>query len=145
MAARVSRVLFVDDEETVREALQRKQPGKDNQSGEDYAIPFLVVVDAFHSETVAYADLVLPDTTYLERWDCISLLDRPISEADGPADSIRQPVVEPERDVRRADGASRDPGVLEAAPILFRLHRHWRGVHRDPAVGDPERARGPGT
>ena len=33
-----------------------------------------------------YADLILPDTTYLERWDCISLLDRPISEADGPAD-----------------------------------------------------------
>src|SRR4029079_13302444 len=49
---------------------------------------------------VHYADLILPDTTYLERWDCISLLDRPISEADGPADAIRQPVVEPDRDVR---------------------------------------------
>ena len=33
---------------------------------------------------VAYADLILPDTTYLERWDCISLLDRPISSADAP-------------------------------------------------------------
>jgi anaerobic selenocysteine-containing dehydrogenase len=31
---------------------------------------------------VAYADLILPDTTYLERHDCISLLDRPISRAD---------------------------------------------------------------
>src|SRR5690606_13405003 len=40
------------------------------------------------------------DTTYLERWYCISLLDRPVSEADGPADSIRQPVVKPDRDVR---------------------------------------------
>ena len=49
---------------------------------------------------VAYADLVLPDTTYLERWDCMSLLDRPISDADGPADSIRRPVLEPDRDVR---------------------------------------------
>ena len=49
---------------------------------------------------VAYADLVLPDTTYLERWDCISLLDRPICDADGPADAIRQPVVAPDRDVR---------------------------------------------
>jgi anaerobic selenocysteine-containing dehydrogenase len=49
---------------------------------------------------VAYADLVLPDTTYLERWDCISLLDRPICSADGPADSIRQPVIAPDRDVR---------------------------------------------
>jgi anaerobic selenocysteine-containing dehydrogenase len=42
-------------------------------------------------EMVAYADLILPDTTYLERWDCISLLDRPICDADGVADSIRQP------------------------------------------------------
>ncbi len=49
---------------------------------------------------VAYADLVLPDTTYLERWDCISLLDRPISDPDGPADAIRQPVVQPDRNVR---------------------------------------------
>jgi anaerobic selenocysteine-containing dehydrogenase len=51
-------------------------------------------------ETVPYADLVLPDTTYLERHDCISLLDRPISHADGPGDAIRQPVMEPDRDVR---------------------------------------------
>ena len=49
---------------------------------------------------VAYADLILPDTTYLERWDCISLLDRPICAADGPADAIRQPVLAPDRDVR---------------------------------------------
>ena len=84
----------------VREALQRKQSGKDNQRGEDYAIPFLVVVDAFHSETVAYADLVLPDTTYLERYDAISLLDRPISEPDTVADSMRHPILKPDRDVR---------------------------------------------
>jgi anaerobic selenocysteine-containing dehydrogenase len=49
---------------------------------------------------VAYADLVLPDTTYLERWDCISLLDRPIGSAEGPGDAIRQPVLAPDRDVR---------------------------------------------
>ena len=49
---------------------------------------------------VAYADLILPDTTYLERWDAISMLDRPIGEVDGPADSIRQPIVTPDRDVR---------------------------------------------
>ena len=66
----------------------------------EYAIPFLVVADAFHSETVQFADLVLPDTTYLERFDCISLLDRPISEPDAAADSIRQPVVALDRDVR---------------------------------------------
>ena len=65
-----------------------------------YKIPFLVVADAFHSETVNFADLVLPDTTYLERYDAISLLDRPISEPDSAADAIRYPVVQPDRDVR---------------------------------------------
>src|SRR5580765_7870558 len=51
--------------------------------------------DAFQSETTAFADLVLPDTTYLERHDVMSLLDRPISEFDGPIDSVRVPVVPP--------------------------------------------------
>lgn len=66
----------------------------------NYRIPFVIVADAFASETVAYADLVLPDTTYLERYDCISLLDRPIGSAHGPADAIRVPVLQPGRDVR---------------------------------------------
>lgn len=62
------------------------------QRGE-YKIPFLVVCDAFQSEMTAYADLVLPDTTYLERHDVMSMLDRPISEYDGPVDSVRIPVL----------------------------------------------------
>jgi anaerobic selenocysteine-containing dehydrogenase len=72
---------------------------KDEATGE-YKIPRIIYSDAFFSETVPYADLILPDTTYLERWDCISLLDRPICDANGVADSIRQPVVAPDRDVR---------------------------------------------
>ncbi|MDX2145396.1 MAG: molybdopterin oxidoreductase family protein [Rhodospirillaceae bacterium] len=72
---------------------------KDPATG-DYKIPRIIYSDAYFSETVAYADLVLPDTTYLERWDCISLLDRPISDADAACDSIRQPVTAPDRDVR---------------------------------------------
>lgn len=66
----------------------------------DYRIPHIIYADAYDSETVAFADLVLPDTTYLERYDCISLLDRPISDAENAADAIRQPVVPPDRDVR---------------------------------------------
>jgi len=73
----------------VREMLNRR--GDDGE----YQIPFLVVCDAFQSEMVAYADLVLPDTTYLERHDVMSMLDRPISEFDGPVDSVRVPVVPP--------------------------------------------------
>ncbi len=71
-----------------------------DETTDDYKIPKIIYSDAFYSETIPYADLILPDTTYLERWDCISLLDRPISEPDGPADSIRQPVVQPDRNVR---------------------------------------------
>ncbi|MEM9840186.1 MAG: molybdopterin oxidoreductase family protein [Pseudomonadota bacterium] len=70
-----------------------------DESGE-YVIPRIIYSDAYSSEMVAYADLILPDTTYLERHDCISLLDRPICEADAAADAIRWPVVEPDRDVR---------------------------------------------
>ena len=80
-------------------AVLRYLTEKDEATGE-YKIPKIIYSDAYFSEMVPYADLILPDTTYLERWDCISLLDRPISDPDGPADSIRQPVVEPDRDVR---------------------------------------------
>lgn len=75
--------------QSVRDMLNDK-----DEKGE-YKIPFLIVCDAFQSEMVAFADLVLPDTTYLERHDVMSMLDRPISEFDGPVDSVRIPVVEP--------------------------------------------------
>ncbi|MCU7905917.1 MAG: sulfite dehydrogenase subunit SoeA [Candidatus Thiodiazotropha sp. (ex Epidulcina cf. delphinae)] len=72
-----------------------RQMLKDKDENGEYKIPFIIVADAFQSETVAFADLVLPDTTYLERHDAMSMLDRPISEFDGPVDSVRIPVVPP--------------------------------------------------
>ncbi|MEO8924854.1 MAG: molybdopterin oxidoreductase family protein, partial [Caldimonas sp.] len=78
----------------VRDMLNAK-----NADGE-FQIPFLVVCDAFQSETVAFADLVLPDTTYLERHDVMGMLDRPISEFEGPVDSVRVPVVPPTGECR---------------------------------------------
>jgi anaerobic selenocysteine-containing dehydrogenase len=72
----------------------RKMLTDKNDDG-TYKIPFIVVCDAFQSETTAFADLILPDTTYLERHDCMSMLDRPISEFDGPVDAVRIPVVPP--------------------------------------------------
>ena len=65
-----------------------------------YKIKNIIYSDSYSSEMVAYADIILPDTTYLERYDCISLLDRPIGEPDLIADAIRWPVVKPDRDVR---------------------------------------------
>jgi anaerobic selenocysteine-containing dehydrogenase len=67
----------------------------DKRDDGEYRIPFVVVCDAFQSETTAFADLILPDTSYLERHDAMSMLDRPISEFDGPCDSVRVPVLPP--------------------------------------------------
>jgi anaerobic selenocysteine-containing dehydrogenase len=72
----------------------------DKDEDGEYVIPRIIYSDAYSSEMVAFADLIFPDTTYLERHDCISLLDRPISEPEAMCDSIRWPVVEPDRDVR---------------------------------------------
>ncbi len=77
----------------------RKMLNDKDDNGE-YKIPYIIVCDAFQSEMTAYADLVLPDTTYLERHDVMSMLDRPISEFDGPVDSVRIPVVPPKGDCK---------------------------------------------
>ena len=81
-----------------------------------YVIPHIICADAYASEMVAHADLVLPDTTYLERHDCISLLDRPICEPDAAADSIRWPVIEPDRDVRCFQSVLLDIGARLKLP-----------------------------
>ena len=67
----------------------------DKDENGEYKIPYIIVADAFQSEMTAFADLILPDTTYLERHDVMSMLDRPISEFDGPVDSVRIPVLPP--------------------------------------------------
>lgn len=77
-----------------------RQMLNDKDENGEYKIPFLVVCDAFQSETTAFADLILPDTTYLERHDVMSMLDRPISEFDGPVDAVRIPVLPPTGDAR---------------------------------------------
>ena len=88
----------------------------DKDENGDYVIPYIIYSDAYSSEMVAYADLILPDTTYLERHDCISLLDRPICEADTVADAIRWPVVEPDRDVRGFQSVLVDLGARLELP-----------------------------
>ncbi|NND92835.1 MAG: molybdopterin-dependent oxidoreductase [Granulosicoccus sp.] len=91
---------------------------KDEHGG--YKLPFIVTSDAFHSEMVNYSDLVLPDTTYLERFDTISMLDRPISEPHAACDAIRQPVLEPDRDVRPWQEVLVDIGARLGFPALTR-------------------------
>src|SRR3546814_6102538 len=89
-----------------------------NPNTGEYRIPRIIYADAYASEMVSYADLILPDTTYLERHDCISLLDRPICDAEGVADAIRQPVVAPDRDVRPFQDVLIDLGARLGLPGL---------------------------
>ena len=90
----------------------------DTDENGDYVIPRIIYSDAYSSEMVAYADLILPDTTYLERHDCISLLDRPICEADAAADAIRWPVIEPDRNVRGFQSVLCDLGARLGLPAF---------------------------
>ena len=115
----------------------------DPETGE-YRIPKIIYSDAYSSEMVAYADLILPDTTYLERHDCISLLDRPICEPDCVADAIRWPVVEPDRDVRGFQSTLLDlgarlglPGMVDAdGNPLYRDYADYMTNHqRKPGIG----------
>ena len=124
--------------------------------GEDgeYVIPRIIYSDAYSSEMVAYADLILPDTTYLERHDCISLLDRPICEADGAADAIRWPVIEPDRNVRGFQSVLLDLGarlglpgfVTEDGAPKYKDYADYIVNHqRRPGVGPLAGFRGDGT
>ncbi len=124
-----------------------------DESGE-YVIPRIIYSDAYSSEMVAYADLILPDTTYLERHDCISLLDRPISEASAAADAIRWPVVEPDRDVRGFQSVLCDLGgrlglpgfVNEDGGAKYKDYADYIQNHeRKPGVGPLAGWRGDGN
>ena len=88
----------------------------DKDAQDEYRIPFIIYADAYASEMCAYADLILPDTTYLERFDAISLLDRPISDADSAGDAIRHPVLPPDRDVRGFQSVLLDLGARLGLP-----------------------------
>jgi anaerobic selenocysteine-containing dehydrogenase len=119
----------------------------------EYRIPKIIYSDAYSSEMVAYADLILPDTTYLERHDCISLLDRPICEPDAAADAIRWPVVAPDRDVRGFQSVLIDLGarlglpgfVNEDGSAKYRDYADYIVTHeRRPGVGPLAGFRGNG-
>ena len=121
----------------------------DKREDGEYRIPKIIYTDAYSSEMVAYADLILPDTTYLERHDCISMLDRPVGEVDAAGDAIRWPVVEPHtqgegRDVRGFQTVLLDIGARLGLPGMtddegrprYRDYADYMANHqRRPGVG----------
>src|SRR5687768_799946 len=113
-----------------------------------YRIPKIIYSDAYSSEMVAYADLVLPDTTYLERFDAISLLDRPISDADAAIDAIRHPVLDsktqrPGRDVRGFQSVLLDLGARLGLPGM--TNEDGSAKYRDYADYIVRHERAPGV
>ncbi|MBI4590923.1 MAG: molybdopterin-dependent oxidoreductase [Candidatus Rokubacteria bacterium] len=97
-------------------------------------VPFIVDFTPFMSETAEYADLILPDHTYLERWQ-----DDVIYPSLGyPVVGLRQPVVKPLYDTMNTGDAlikiARRMGgsVAQAFPwknmeevLKFRFKRIW--------------------
>ena len=122
--------------ETTRVLTEKRADG-------EYVIPHVIYSDAYFSETVPYADLILPDTTYLERWDCISILDRPIGSAHGAGDAIRQPVIKPDpAHVAGRREQQPDPPADGALQVRQRPAAGVGDGHLDRAVlGDPQRHR----
>jgi len=120
----------------------------DKDASGDYRIPHIIYADAYASEMVAYADLVLPDTTYLERFDAISLLDRPISDADAAIDAIRHPVLDSRtqregRDVRGFQSVLLDLGARIGLPGM--TNEDGSAKYRDYADYIVRHERAPGV
>ena len=109
----------------------------------NYRIPYIIYADAYASEMCAYADLILPDTTYLERFDAVSMLDRPISDADGASDALRHPVLPPDRDVRGFQSVLIDLGARLGLPGL--VHADGAPQYRDYADYIVRHERAPGV
>jgi anaerobic selenocysteine-containing dehydrogenase len=69
-----------------RATFQRVMSAKVNG---EYKLPLVVAIDIAMGEATAWADYVLPDTTYLERWTVVGLTPTTITKAS----PVRQPVV----------------------------------------------------
>lgn len=66
---------------------------------DEKALPYTVAVTPFYDETAALADLILPDTTFLESWD----IEAGVSASQVAEYALRQPVLPPageSRDVK---------------------------------------------
>ncbi len=66
----------------------------------EYKLELLVSFEIMMSETAKYADLVLPDKSYFERWE---LLYMPWWYNFGPGVTLRQPVVDPPGECRHSN------------------------------------------
>ncbi len=98
-------------------------------------VPFIVSFSSFVDDTARQADLVLPDHSYLERWQ-----DDPTFTSRGfPVLGLRQPVLKPRHDTRHSAEVLADIGRGVGGPVGGALPWHdfrevirlsARGIHR---------------
>ena len=102
-------------------------------------IPFVVSCSSFLDDTARVADLVLPDHTYLERWQ-----DDPTFTSRGfPVLGVRQPVLEPRHETRHAAEVLFDVGRRVGGPVGEALPwKEFRDVVRLAARGIHRSGRG---
>ena len=62
---------------------------------------FIVTIDIIMNDTAWFSDVVLPEASYLERYDPLSLVGTPLSSV-GTRAFLRQPVIEPQGQARSA-------------------------------------------
>ena len=62
---------------------------------------FIVTIDIIMNDTSWFSDVVLPEASYLERYDPLSLVGTPLSSVGSRA-FLRQPVIEPQGEGKSA-------------------------------------------
>ena len=63
-------------------------------------IPFFADITIYLDETAQFADLILPDTTYLEHWEIVGMPRRTMWSVEDEGIMIQRPIVEPLYDTR---------------------------------------------
>ncbi len=97
-------------------------------------IPYTVCINAFYDESAAYADLILPDATYLERWDWEDM----VSPTQVPEFYIRQPVVAPLGEARDFKDVCCELAQRMGFPLGFRSAEEFVALSCEETPGVKE-------
>ncbi len=95
-------------------------------------IPFTVCVTPFYDESAALADMILPDATYLERWDWEDM----VSPSQVPEYYLRQPIVPPLGEARDFADVCCDLAKRMGFPLGFKSKEEFVRIscEKTPAV-----------
>ncbi len=95
-------------------------------------IPFTVCINPFYDESAALADIILPDATYLERWDWEDM----VSPTQTPEYYLRQPIVKPLGEARDFGDVCCDMAERMGFPLGIKTKEEFveKSCEETPAV-----------